>query len=312
MSVAVIIPNYNNEPYIEQCLRSILADPAVTRVVVHDNASQDGSVAVVEGLANAKIDLVRGQENIGAARARHAAIARCAEPYLFFLDGDDYLGHETISAALAQAVRLDLDLSVPEMVRVSVDGARTWPFVPRPEQVLKGNEALMQTIGGWKIHPMGVLARSLYDRATEGFEFHGFSDDELLTRRLFLCARRVGGSAGTYFYRHVEKAFTFARGVAQLRTEARALVMAAELGELRNRNELRRHRNHSLRALAGLIRRALAGRGDARALGPLISELEQIRLTWSLWEFPYWGIARGSRLLARLAERLHSTPDRDG
>src|SRR5690606_139621 len=95
VDVAVVIPAYNAEAYIETTLASVLAQDGVElEVVVVDDGSTDRSVEIAAALAgrDTRLRVVR-QSNAGVAAARNAgAAAVSAEArYLHFLDADDVL-----------------------------------------------------------------------------------------------------------------------------------------------------------------------------------------------------------------------------
>jgi glycosyltransferase involved in cell wall biosynthesis len=95
--LSVIIANYNHGKYIEQCLRSVMdsdVDPYRLEIIIVDDASTDGSVAIIESIipeSNTNIRLLQNDTNTGAARARNRGIANAKGTYVFFMDADDYL-----------------------------------------------------------------------------------------------------------------------------------------------------------------------------------------------------------------------------
>jgi glycosyltransferase involved in cell wall biosynthesis len=291
MSVTVIIPNYNNAPFLTQCLDSVRADDAVQSIIIYDNASQDGSVELIERMAEPKIVLIRGEANLGATRARHHAVQLSTTEYIQFLDGDDFLDPGTVQAGYAAARDFDLDFAIPDMMRVNLDGGGRREFIIRPTDILDGDAAFMMTLGGWKIHPMGVMRRKTYLKAARRFDFHGFSDDEILTCHLFLHASRVGGCAGAYNYRIVDKPVTSETLVGRLRTEIRMLALAVQSDIAGQEAFLRRLRNSMVRALVGLLRRTAFGPVDWHSLRSLHAEFARIDLPWRLADRPYQAAA---------------------
>lgn len=295
MSVAVIIPNRNNEAHIERCLSSLADDPGVSEVLVYDDGSTDGSVAIIDGFGCTKIRLMRGDQPIGASRARDVLIAQTRQPYLSFVDGDDFLAEGTISACLERALADDLDMCIPEQVKVGREETRREPFLPAPKGVFGGEDALIANIGSWRIGaPRGVVRRDTYLAAINGFEFYGYSDDELLTRRMLLACRRIGGAAGTYFYRFEARDPPLDQRVARLFTAIKSLALAQSVGRQDWEDTLRAHRDHAVMESLRLARTGARGKVPVREL---LQGIDDLGIPWRPRDAPY-------RFLSRLLSAL--------
>jgi glycosyltransferase involved in cell wall biosynthesis len=96
--VSVIIPVYNAELFIEETLKSVLAQtyPAI-EVLVVDDGSQDQTSEIVEqiGKKDDRVQLLK-QKNAGVAAARNLAIEKSKGEYIAPIDADDIWYPENI------------------------------------------------------------------------------------------------------------------------------------------------------------------------------------------------------------------------
>lgn len=84
----IVIPNYNGINYIEQCLDSIYSGTVTDMdVIVVDNASTDGSLALVEEKFP-QVRLIKNSENTGFSVAVNQGIEASTTPYVILLNND--------------------------------------------------------------------------------------------------------------------------------------------------------------------------------------------------------------------------------
>ena len=93
MKFSVVIPCYNADRWIRQTLNSIFQQtyPA-TEIVIVDDGSEDGSIAIIEEMAAETpipVRLLRGNR-LGPAGARNIAIQAAIGDWIAFLDADDW------------------------------------------------------------------------------------------------------------------------------------------------------------------------------------------------------------------------------
>ena len=89
--ISVIIPLYNKEAAIAQSLKSVLSQEYNDfEVVIVDDGSTDGSVAIVEAKNDPRIRLIK-QENGGPSKARNTGVRNAKGDWVVLLDADDEL-----------------------------------------------------------------------------------------------------------------------------------------------------------------------------------------------------------------------------
>ena len=105
ISVSVIVPVYNTEKYLEQCLNSILGQTLQEiEVICVDDGSTDGSVQMIErmSLEDERLVLLK-QKNAGGGAARNLGMEKAKGKYLMFLDSDDFFHPQMLEKMLLQS-----------------------------------------------------------------------------------------------------------------------------------------------------------------------------------------------------------------
>ena len=90
--ISVIIPIYNVEPYLCQCLESVIAQSfSDFEVIGINDKSGDNSASIFEQFLekDSRFKLIHHSENLGLPSARNSGISQATGEYLFFLDSDD-------------------------------------------------------------------------------------------------------------------------------------------------------------------------------------------------------------------------------
>lgn len=92
MDLSVIIPIYNHEQYIEQCLNTILEDfPENSEIIIIDDVCTDSSIDRIKKINSEKIKIYRNKENIGCARSLNKGIKLAQGNYIGINYSDDFV-----------------------------------------------------------------------------------------------------------------------------------------------------------------------------------------------------------------------------
>lgn len=103
--VSVIVPVYNGEKYLRQCLDSILGQTLTQiEILCIDDGSTDGSLKILDEYRkkDSRMRLIV-QKNAGAGVARNVGLREARGEYLAFLDADDFFEADMLSAAYEKA-----------------------------------------------------------------------------------------------------------------------------------------------------------------------------------------------------------------
>lgn len=126
--VSVIIPAYNAEDYISQCLSSVLSQTlSDIEVIVVDDGSTDRTASIVEELTHrdGRIRLIR-QENQCAGVARNKGMEVAEGKYLYFLDADDWIEPDSLEKLCSPAESLGSDIVVARSEGFDNQTGETW------------------------------------------------------------------------------------------------------------------------------------------------------------------------------------------
>lgn len=112
MYFSVIIPIYNAERYLKECIDSVLYQSFEDfELILVDDGSTDSSGAICDGYAakDGRIKVIHKQ-NGGQSTARNRGVACAQGRYLLFLDSDDFINSKTFMEELKQASVDDTDI----------------------------------------------------------------------------------------------------------------------------------------------------------------------------------------------------------
>jgi hypothetical protein len=197
--ISIVVPAYNVERYIEQCLLSVLGQMrAHHELIVVDDGSTDGTLALVNTLhaswpgANFR---VLSQPNAGIAVARNTCIAAAAGQYVAFVDSDDVLLEDSLALmdkAIAEhspdCIAFDLRMWHPEQPSRTEVICLGYPA----NEVMRDPEAILNTfLADRHMYVWAhVFKRAIYGRLAGPIFPPGrvFEDVSTLPRLLSECA----------------------------------------------------------------------------------------------------------------------------
>ena len=111
--VSIVIPVYNAEKYLEECLSSITAqkDFEKSEVVLIDDGSTDRSSEICDSFsAEFKNIIAVHKSNGGVSEARNDGINVASSDYLMFCDADDYFIGDILSSVINTVNELSPDI----------------------------------------------------------------------------------------------------------------------------------------------------------------------------------------------------------
>lgn len=113
--VTIVIPIYNVEKYIHQCLKSVMEQTYKNlEILCIDDNGEDASIDVVCSLcsSDARIKIIKHDKNLGLGPARNTGINAATGEFVYFLDSDDWIMPNTIEKLVEKALLMRSDIVI--------------------------------------------------------------------------------------------------------------------------------------------------------------------------------------------------------
>lgn len=203
---SIIVPVYNVEPYIDQCLRSVLSQTICNiEIIVVDDCSTDNSAKVVKKYCKIdnRIIFLQHDKNKGLSNTRNTGLSYAKGEFIFFVDSDDYVDNNYCARLIYAIEKEQADVACCNVVKV-YDNAVISPYKVRNE-----NAPFPSLITPHVMNSiMSVVWNKVYKRQIINKEKIKFTpninnEDELWWREYCLLSSRVAWVDGDalYFYR---------------------------------------------------------------------------------------------------------------
>lgn len=137
--VSVVIPVYNVEKYVRECLDSVINQTYKNlEIICVDDYGSDNSVKIVEEYAqkDERIKIIHHDKNMGAGTARNTGVKNSDGEFIFFLDSDDYLNLDIIELMIEKQKETGADVVVSHFKTFSREN------IPNMEAIFKNRKYL--------------------------------------------------------------------------------------------------------------------------------------------------------------------------
>ena len=116
--ISIVIPAFNVEEYVEQCIKSINDQSFQDyEVIIVDDGSTDNTVKIITENITDKYKVIK-QKNEGAGKARNTGIKYAKGKYITFMDSDDFFYDNNCLKNIADVLELGkYDMVTYRMVR---------------------------------------------------------------------------------------------------------------------------------------------------------------------------------------------------
>ena len=202
--VSILVPVYNSEKYLRQCLGSIVNQTYKDlQVVIVDDGSIDNSLSICREYAD-KYEFIEvyHQGNAGVASARNALLDKAKGDYTIFIDSDDWIEPDMIEGLLHYIAEYDLDIVICGSVSeyndsaTAVDTSYCSPLIDNREEAVK-KFILHKELNG-----------SLWNKLVKTSLFHNlrfakdiwYGEDALMMWQVLQRVNRIGSMPTPYYH----------------------------------------------------------------------------------------------------------------
>ena len=125
--LSIIVPIYNVEKYLAECLDSLVNQNIDNyEIILVNDGSTDNSQKIIDDYASKHPEIIKPliKENGGLSDARNYGLERASGKYITFIDSDDFVTENYYEKMLKKAEDEDLDLVIADMVYFWEDNSR--------------------------------------------------------------------------------------------------------------------------------------------------------------------------------------------
>lgn len=205
--ISVIVPVYNAQNYLEECLESILNQTYKNiEIICINDGSKDKSLEIIKKymFLDKRIKLIDKIKNEGVAKARNEGYKICKGNIICSVDSDDFLEKDSIEQAYKFLKEKNLKISLFDSYYFYTEGNIKRINFLSNMSVINGKEAFKKSLN-WEIAPLGLYTKEIIINVYDEIYFNG---DELASRKRLLKCKKIGISNGKYFYRQHNTSIT--------------------------------------------------------------------------------------------------------
>ena len=237
--VSVIIPLYNAEEYIEECIESVFQQtyPNIEIIVVNDG-STDSSLSVLSSIQKKRNLIIISQQNKGASAARNTGIKHAKGNYFQFLDADDKLPSNKIEEQINELRKVSFNPRNLVFCKWNTFSTK-YKFV---DQITHDYNTPIDLLvdfmqySAMLIPHCYLVSKELIDIAGLWDESLSLNDDgEWFSRIIAASNKIIYSNNTTVFYRDTPNSLSKQKSLKAMRSEIIAYIKTAEIANRSNK-----------------------------------------------------------------------------
>lgn len=211
-TLSVVVPIYNVEKYLKQCLNSLVNQTLSNiEIILVNDGSTDNSEAICQSYAeqDSRIKLF-SKPNGGLSDARNFGLQKVTSPVVGFVDSDDYVDLDMFQVLMELKLRSNAEIAVGGVKMVSNDGEEYLVRAVEGEIIADHHDAMEELLKSKRITNSvcnKIFDITLFDQIC--FPVGKLYEDEYVTYKLFDRANKVAmTNEVSYYYRSSPNSIT--------------------------------------------------------------------------------------------------------
>ena len=203
--ISVIVPIYNAEKYIEQCVRSIFGQTySRLEIIFVNDGTPDGSIEIIRKVAadypgrKGQVTIIDNGCNKGSTVSRSVGIKNCIGDYVLCIDSDDYIEANMVSILAKTACDGDCDI-VAASFYINTFDKETAIGISDTRRFFDINHVPIDTLHFSLCNK--IIKRSILDRLPDIPDANCWDDLALSCRAFALSQKAVAINMPLYHYR---------------------------------------------------------------------------------------------------------------
>lgn len=176
--LSIVVPNYNNEKYLEKCIECLLQQTYknIEIIVVNDGSKGKSDEIMATYSDNPKIKYVKHDVNKGLFQARLTGASNATGDYITFLDADDYVSIDYYRTMMRKAEETNSDMVISRMALEYDSGKQIeYKLFEKHFESLNGKECIDQYFKqkgldfSWHTIWNKIYSKKLWDKAAKHY-----------------------------------------------------------------------------------------------------------------------------------------------
>ena len=210
--VSVIIPVYNAENYLKECIDSVINQTFQDlEIICVDDCSTDNSLKILKEYAvqDNRLKVIALEQNIKQGGARNRALDIAKGKYIMFVDSDDYLALDAVEKFYYAMIKNDVDVVIGSLNNFNTDKNTEGLFLEmkRYANATKKDEGkydISQNFNGYRVGPVAKLyKKALIEQYNIRFPERIIQEDEAFHWCYFSVANFLYFIDGVYYNRRI-------------------------------------------------------------------------------------------------------------